>query len=283
MPLIINTNAAKAFDKNGNHVSFDTVADMTSQERIDEINAVADEAISQLSSAAPGLNRKIVDLEDKMKSVIVVGDSFNDPLAGCEKGTVNATTGVKEDSDICYRTESITTKKHKYISFHYSVGEMRIYKYSSGYVGMEVCPNGKYIDLATGGFSSCIIVYQLDSSVTADMLRNGVTVAYITEFDRIKESVADNEKLDSFIDEVVVIDGDPSENTKVLISTNSEEIQVPSWAEHQALDDKIESNKQDLTQLRTLLEQVRDALKQGDIDRAIDLLDTFLLDEGVLV
>ena len=38
------------------------------------------------------------------------------------------------------------------------------------------------------------------------------------------------------------------------------------------------------TNLITLLEEVRDALKNGDIDRAIDLLDTFLIGEngGVL-
>lgn len=37
-----------------------------------------------------------------------------------------------------------------------------------------------------------------------------------------------------------------------------------------------------LTNVRALLAQVRDALKNGDIDEAINLLDTFLLDEGVL-
>lgn len=40
--------------------------------------------------------------------------------------------------------------------------------------------------------------------------------------------------------------------------------------------------KADLINVRALLAQVRDALQNGDIDQAINLLDTFLLDEGVL-
>ena len=57
--------------------------------------------------------------------------------------------------------------------------------------------------------------------------------------------------------------------------------EYPKRAEMEEADSAI---SQTLTNLRTLLEQVRDALKQGDIDRAIDLLDSFLIGEngGVL-
>ena len=64
-------------------------------------------------------------------------------------------------------------------------------------------------------------------------------------------------------------------NTKLGQKANRSEIPAP-------YDDS--ELKADITNVRSLLAEVRDALRNGDIDRAIDLLDTFLIGEngGVL-
>lgn len=48
------------------------------------------------------------------------------------------------------------------------------------------------------------------------------------------------------------------------------------------LREEISRQSESILDIKTLLQQVRDALQNGDIDEAINLLDSFLLDEGVL-
>lgn len=74
--------------------------------------------------------------------------------------------------------------------------------------------------------------------------------------------------------------GDPGSDAEVT----AENIQRALGYMPSDIED-VNEIKGDLTNLRTILEQVRDALENGDIERAIDLLDTFLIGEsgGVLM
>lgn len=64
------------------------------------------------------------------------------------------------------------------------------------------------------------------------------------------------------------------------VSGFAKKTDIPAPYDDAEIRRELADNNEALSHLDELLRQVRDALKDGDIERAINLLDTFLLDEG---
>lgn len=78
-------------------------------------------------------------------------------------------------------------------------------------------------------------------------------------------------------------DGKDAEVTPEIIENIVEQVkeEVPPYDDTE-IKEELNQQSQQIVELMNLLSQVRDALQRGDVDEAINLLDTFLLDEGVL-